>query len=120
MQIMCQSCRGLVPRYLIITSASVMSGVHSGVQTLITEMVSFPVPFVHCGCHNLNLVINDAVNSVVDNWNFFDVLGEFFSFFGQSLNKWWEELIVQAAEVLLYLRNYAKLDGLRELMLFVL
>jgi len=44
---------------------SVMSGVHTGVQTLITEMVSFPVPFVHCGCHNLNLVINDAVDSVV-------------------------------------------------------
>jgi len=45
---------------------SVMSGIHSGVQTLIKEMVSFPVPFVHCGCHNLNLVINDAVDSVVD------------------------------------------------------
>ena len=58
-------------------------------------MVSFPVPFVHCGCHNLNLVINDAVDSVVDNRDFFDVLGEIFSFFGQSLNRW-EELRVQA------------------------
>ena len=54
--------------------ASVMSGVHSGVQTLIKEMVSFPVLFVHCGCPNLNLVINDAVDSVVDNQNFFDEL----------------------------------------------
>ena len=77
------------------------------------------MPFVHCGCHNLNLVINDAVDSVVGNRNFFDVLGEIFSFFGQSLNRW-EELRVQAAEVLLYLRNYAKLDGLRDLMLFLL
>ena len=60
--------------------ATVISGVHSGVQTLIKEMVSFPVPFVHCGCHNLNLVINDAVDSVMDNRNFFDVLGAIFSF----------------------------------------
>ena len=64
-------------------------------QTLIKEMISFPVPFVHCGCHNLSLVINDVVVSVVDNRNFFDVLGEIFSFFGQSLNRW-EELRVQA------------------------
>ena len=75
-------------------SASVMSGVHSGVQTLIKEMVLFPVLFVHCGCHNLKLVINDAVDSVVDNPNIFDVLGEIFSFFRQSLNRW-EELRIQ-------------------------
>ena len=72
-----------------------MSGVHTGVQTLIKEMVSFLVPFVHCGCHNLNLVINDALDSVVNNRNFFDVLGEMFSFFGQSLNRW-EKLRAQA------------------------
>jgi len=98
--------------------ASVMSGVHSGVQTLIKEMVSFPVPFVHCGCHNLNLVINDAVESVVDNRNFFDVLGEIFSFFGQSLNRW-EELRVQADRGSLTLnklcetRRYSRVDAVR-------
>ena len=37
--------------------ASVMSGVHAGVQSLIQEASSSPVPFVHCGCHSLNLVI---------------------------------------------------------------
>jgi len=97
---------------------SVMSGIHSGVQTLIKEMVSFPVPFVHCGCHNLNLVINDAVESVVDNRNFFDVLGEIFSFFGQSLNRW-EELRVQADRGSLTLnklcetRRYSRVDAVR-------
>ena len=50
---------------------------------------------MHCGCHSLNLVINDAVDSVVDNRNFFDVLEEIFSFFGQSLDRW-EELRVPA------------------------
>ncbi|CAB3994217.1 zinc finger MYM-type 1-like [Paramuricea clavata] len=51
--------------------ASVMSGVHNGVQKLIKDRSSKPVPFIHCAAHNLNLVINDAVNSVVDNDNFF-------------------------------------------------
>ena len=41
--------------------ASVMSGIRGGVQKLIKDMCSSPVPFVHCASHNLNLVINDAV-----------------------------------------------------------
>ena len=28
------------------------------------------MPFVHCGCHNLNLAINDAVNSVTESEKF--------------------------------------------------
>ena len=75
--------------------ASVMSGVHAGVQSLIQEASSSPVPFVHCGCHNLNLVINDAVDSVVENKGFFGVLKEIFNYFGQSLNRW-EELRMEA------------------------
>ena len=43
--------------------ASVMSGIHRGVQKLIKDMVNSPLPFVHCGCHNLNLVGNDAATS---------------------------------------------------------
>jgi hypothetical protein len=40
--------------------ASVMSGVHNGVQKLIEDnRSSMPVPFIHCAAHNLNLVIND-------------------------------------------------------------
>jgi hypothetical protein len=70
--------------------ASVMSGIHAGVQKLIKSMVTTPVPFVHCGSHNLNLVINDAVNSVVENNNFFGLLREIFSFFAPSLNRWRE------------------------------
>lgn len=70
--------------------ASVMSGIHAGVQTLIKSMVIAPVPFVHCGSHNLNLVINDAVNSVVENENFFGLLRELFTFFASSLNRWRE------------------------------
>ena len=70
--------------------ANVMSGIHAGVQRLIKDMVDNPVPFVHCGCHNLNLVIKDSVDSVSDNENFFAILREVFSFFGSSLNRWAE------------------------------
>ena len=67
-----------------------MSGIHAGVQTLIRSMVTAPVPFVHCGSHNLSLVINDAVNSVVEKENFFGLLRELFTFFASSLNRWRE------------------------------
>ena len=51
---------------------------------------SRPVPFVHCACHNLNLVINGAVQAVVGYVDFFDTLQEIFVFFGCSLNRWAE------------------------------
>ena len=69
-----------------IRFASVTSGVHSGLQFMIEEMVSFPVPFVHCGCYNLNLNINDAVDTV--DKDFFGLLRDISSLFGQSLNRW--------------------------------
>ena len=62
---------------------------------MIQEASSSPVPLVHCGCHNLNLVINDDVDSVVENKGFFGVLKEIFNYFGQSLNRW-EELRMEA------------------------
>ena len=49
---------------------SVMSGVYGGVQRLIKDMCTSPVPFVHCASHNLNLVINDAVSSIPRNEKF--------------------------------------------------
>ena len=54
--------------------ASVMSGIHAGVQALVKKLVEAPVPFVHCGCHTLNLVINDAATSVTENEKFFMLL----------------------------------------------
>lgn len=67
--------------------ASVMSGVHNGVQKLIKDRSSKPVPFIHCAAHNLNLVINDAVNSVVDYDNFFGVIQSIYVFFSSSINR---------------------------------
>ena len=85
-------------------NASVMSGIHAGMQTLIKKMVTAPVPFIHCGSHNLNLVINDAVNSIAENENFFGVLRELFNFFAPSLNRW-RELGIEAQKGSLTLKK---------------
>ena len=64
-----------------------MSGAHNGVQKLMKGPSSKPVPFVHCAAHNLNLVVNDAVNSVVENDNFFGVIQSIYVFFSSSINR---------------------------------
>ncbi|CAB3998108.1 zinc finger MYM-type 1-like [Paramuricea clavata] len=71
----------------VYDGASLMSGVHNGVQKLIKDRSSKPVPFIHCAAHNLNLVINNAVNSVVDNDNFFGVIQSIYVFFSSSINR---------------------------------
>ena len=72
-----------------------MSGVYGGVQRLIKDMCTSRVPFVHCGSHNQNLVIHDAVSSIPRNEKFFTILQEVFNFFGSSLNRW-RELQIEA------------------------
>ena len=67
--------------------ARVMSGAHNGVQKLMKDRLSKPVPFVHYAAHNLNLVVNDAVNSVVENDNFFGVIQSIYVFFSSSINR---------------------------------
>ena len=70
--------------------ANVMSGVRGGVQKLIKDICTSPVPFVHCASHNLNLVINDSVQGIAQNDNFFATMQDIFNFFGRSLNRWRE------------------------------
>ena len=53
-----------------------MSGVYNGVQALIKEKVKNPAPFVHCSAHNLNLVLQDCVSSILHVKDFFDCLGQ--------------------------------------------
>lgn len=61
--------------------ACVMSGIHGGVQNFVEKMVDCQVPFVHYGCHSLNLVIKDAVSSVQENESFFGHLHKVLNFF---------------------------------------
>ena len=73
--------------------ASTMSDEKGGVQMKFRELVQklgvkSQVPFVHCATHNLNLVVNDAVQGSVEGVTFFGSLAELFNFFGWSLNRW--------------------------------
>ena len=47
-------------------------------------------PFVHCASHNLNLVINDALEVSIDILNFCGTVEEIYAFFSKSLNRWAE------------------------------
>nr|XP_004208619.1 zinc finger MYM-type protein 1-like [Hydra vulgaris] len=67
--------------------ASNMSGIYSGVQTRIKEIDKNAI-FIHCAAHNLNLVINDAMNGVPDISNCFPSNQEIYTFFGISINRW--------------------------------
>lgn len=72
--------------------ASVMSGSKGGVNALLSdylkgEGITSPAPFVHCASHNLNLVVNDAVESNADSINFFANLAEIYNFFNRSINR---------------------------------
>ncbi|XP_077974734.1 zinc finger MYM-type protein 1-like [Styela clava] len=44
--------------------------------------------YVHCAAHNLNLVINDAVNNVREIYDFFSIVDRIYVFFGQSIKRW--------------------------------
>ena len=72
--------------------ASVISGSKGGVNVLISnylksEGVTSPAPFVHCASHNLNLVLNYAVECNADSINFFSDLEEIYNFFNKSINR---------------------------------
>ena len=70
--------------------ASVMSGVYNGVQALIKGKIDSPVPFVHCSAHNLNLVLQDCVCSILHVKDFFDCLAQIYTFIGSSYLRWQE------------------------------
>lgn len=67
--------------------ANVMSGAYKGVQKLIKN-IQPTAHYVHCAGHNLNLVLNDAVQGCLTVQNFFAVLQEIYTFFGYSIKRW--------------------------------
>lgn len=67
--------------------AAVMSGVFSGVQKRISDVV-LNASYVHCTAHNLNLVISDVTKSSLKLSNFFDVVQIIFLFFSKSAPRW--------------------------------
>ena len=60
--------------------ASVMSGVHGGMQKLIQEELQREVPYVHCFNHQLHLVVVNAMSSDNALENFFGVCNSLYKF----------------------------------------
>ena len=52
------------------------------------NMINFLVCFVHCGCSNLNLVVNTMPTSLVMRKNVFALIRDILDFFGSSTNRW--------------------------------
>ena len=67
--------------------ASVMSGAYTGLQARLQKLEK-NAKYVHCAAHNLNLVLNDAVNGVKGASDFFKDLGELHNFFSASVKRW--------------------------------
>jgi len=68
-------------------NGSNMKGKHQGVQKRLLDINprSFYTP---CGCHNLNLVLCDMVNSCTKAISFFGVVQRIYSLFSSSTKRW--------------------------------
>lgn len=67
--------------------AAVMSGAYSGVQKQIIAKQENAL-YVHCCAHNLNLVLNDAMNGIPEVTRFFKTVERIYTFFGNSIKRW--------------------------------
>ena len=61
--------------------ASVMSGVHEGMQKIVQEELQREVPYVHCFNHQLHLVVVHAMSSDFTVENFFSVCNSLYKYF---------------------------------------
>ena len=61
--------------------ASVMSGVHGGMQKIVQEELQREVPYVHCFNHQLHLVVVHAMSSDFALENFFSVCTSLYKYF---------------------------------------
>uniref|UniRef100_A0ABD2X0A9 Zinc finger MYM-type protein 1-like n=1 Tax=Trichogramma kaykai TaxID=54128 RepID=A0ABD2X0A9_9HYME len=67
--------------------ASVMSGIYSGLQKRISN-IQPKAGYIHCLAHNLNLVLEDSVRSLVLVQNHYETLQQLYAFFSASIRRW--------------------------------
>eukprot|EP00102_Acyrthosiphon_pisum_P019856 XP_016657066.1 PREDICTED: zinc finger MYM-type protein 1-like [Acyrthosiphon pisum] len=60
--------------------ASVMSGQHGGVQTLMKEHYPYVI-YIHCVAHRLNLIVVDTYTNIINARNMFNVLESIYTHF---------------------------------------
>ena len=61
-----------------------MSGKYSGLYKKIQDVAPHAY-FVHCSSHNLNLVVENAMEDVTETRQFYDTIESVYNFFGHSI-----------------------------------
>ena len=61
--------------------ASVMSGCSGGLQKLFSKLCDRKVPYIHCYCHRLKLVIDELLENVSGVADHFSLVSDLYAFF---------------------------------------
>lgn len=84
--------------------AANMSGVYSGVQARLKSKQKLAT-YIHCASHNLNLVLNDAMNSSTEVKNFFGLVEKIYTFFSNSIKRWQLLLSSESSDISITLKR---------------
>lgn len=84
--------------------AANMSGVYSGVQARLKSKQKLAT-YIHCASHNLNLVLNDAMNSSMEVKTFFGLVEKIYTFFSNSIKRWQLLLSSQSSDFSISLKR---------------
>jgi hypothetical protein len=67
-----------------LSSASVLSGKHAGVQALLRQEYIPNAIYVHCYAHKLNLIICDVTKSIPYLSEFYSIINKIYNYFHVS------------------------------------
>lgn len=84
--------------------AANMSGVYSGVQARLKSKQKLAT-YIHCASHNLNLVLNDAMNSSTEVKTFFGLVEKIYTFFSNSIKRWQLLLSSESSDISITLKR---------------
>jgi len=84
--------------------AANMSGVYSGVQARLKSKQKLAT-HIHCASHNLNLVLNDAMNSSTEVKKFFGLVEKMYTFFSNSIKRWQSLLSSESSNISITLKR---------------
>ncbi|KAL4084972.1 hypothetical protein QTP88_027831 [Uroleucon formosanum] len=84
--------------------AANISGVYSGVQARLKSKHKLAT-YIHCAFYNLNLVLNDAMNSSTEVKNFFGLVEKIYTFFSNSIKRWQLLLSSESSDISITLKR---------------
>jgi len=81
-----------------------MSGVYSGAHARLKSKQKLAT-YIHCALHNLNLVLNDAMNSSTEVKTFFGLVEKIYTFFSNSIKRWQLLLSSESSDISITLKR---------------